>query len=62
MSMPDSEAKKKWMKENLPMIGFKLHRKYDADILEFLESFGSEKQKVMKAAIREYMENHKEEN
>ena len=59
--MPDSEAKKKWMKENFWLIAIKLHRKYDADIVAYLESKGADKQKTMKAAIREYMENHKEE-
>lgn len=58
MGMPDSEAKKRWMKENLLMIGFKLHRKNDADIIEYLEGIGADKQKVMKKAIREYITNH----
>ena len=53
--MPDSEAKKKWMKENFWLIAIKLHRKYDADIVAYLESKGADKQKTMKAALREYM-------
>ena len=61
MRMPDSEAKRRWAKENLLMIGFKLHRKNDADIITFLESKGTDKQKHMKQAIREYMANHPEE-
>ena len=57
----DSEAKKNWGKANMWMICFKLHRKADADIVAFLESKGADKQKTIKAALREYMENHKEE-
>lgn len=53
--MPDSEAKIKWMKENFYTIGFKLHRKYDADIIAFLDPMGAEKQKFLKKIIREYM-------
>ena len=60
MSMPDSEAKKKWMKENFWTIGLKIHRRHDADIVSFLESKGDDKQKVIKLALREYMENHKD--
>lgn len=58
--MPDSEAKKRWMKENFWTLSLKIHRKYDADIVEFLEKCGDEKQKCIKAALREYMQNHKE--
>ena len=61
MNMPDSEAKKKWAKENMLLIGLKLHRKYDADIVDFLTEKGSEKQTIIKAALREYMKNHSEE-
>lgn len=53
--MPDSEAKVRWMKENLYTIGFKLHRKHDADIIALLEPMGAEKQKFLKTVIREYM-------
>lgn len=56
----DSEAKKRWQKENMMMLCFKLHRKNDADIIAFLEEKGADKQKAIKTAIREYMENHKE--
>ena len=60
MVMPDSEAKIKWAKENMAMLCLRLHRKYDADVIAFLESKGTEKQKIIKAAVREYMENHKD--
>ncbi len=59
--MAESEAKKKWMKENMLLIGLKLHRRYDEDIIEFCETKGTEKQKYIKIAIREYMANHPEE-
>ena len=57
--MPDSEAKKRWMRENTVVITVKCMYKSDADILEFLD--GKPKATVIKAALREYMENHKEE-
>ena len=53
--MPDSEAKTRWQKENMKLIGLKLHRTKDADIIEYLESKGADKQKTIKAAIRSYM-------
>lgn len=59
--MPDSEAKKKWMKENLWLVALKIHRKHDADIVDFLESQNAEKQKIIKKALREYMKNHPNE-
>ena len=55
MSMPESEAKKRWMKENFWLISIKFHRKYDADIVEYFESVGNEKQTVIKAALRDYI-------
>ena len=57
--MPDSEAKKRGMRENTVVITVKCMHKSDADILEFLD--GKSKATVIKAALREYMENHKEE-
>ena len=59
--MPDSEAKKKWMKENFWTLSVKIHRKHDADIVDYLESKGEDKQKYIKIALREYMTNHPEE-
>ena len=53
--MQDSEAKKKWAKENMLLIGLKLHRKNDADIIAFLQEMGENKQKVIKQAVREHM-------
>ncbi len=57
--MPESEARKKWVKENKQFFGFKMHKAHDADIIEFLQ--GKQYATVIKLALREYMENHKEE-
>ena len=62
--MPDSEAKKKWDKENMVFVAFKLFRaigekENDQRIIDFLD--GKTKGEVIKNALREYMENHKEE-
>lgn len=60
--MPDSEAKKRWAKENMLLIGLKLHRKNDSEIIEYLTEQGDNKQKIIKEAIKEYMENHREDD
>ena len=57
--MYESEAKRKWQKENTVFIGVKLQKSTDADILKFLE--GKQNQTTIKLALREYMENHKDE-
>ena len=62
MVMPDSYAKQKWKKENLFSICLTFHRKNDADIVAFLDAKGSEKQKYIRDAVREYMTNHPEES
>ena len=54
--MPESQAKKDWMKENTTMVSVKMTNKGDADILAFLQ--GKAKATVIKAALREYMERH----
>ena len=54
--MAQSEARKKWDKENTFFIGMKLQNSTDADIIAFLQ--GKSKQTVIKAAIREYIANH----
>ena len=58
-AMPESEAKRKWQKENPVFIGVKLQKSTDKDILDFLQ--GKQNQTTIKLALREYMENHKEE-
>lgn len=57
--MPESEAKRKWQKENTVFIGVKLQKSTDADILRFLD--GKQNQTAIKQALREYMKNHPEE-
>ena len=56
--MPDCEAKKKWDKENVLFVTTKLFATTDKDIIEFLE--GKTRAAVIKAALREYIQNHKE--
>ena len=59
MDMYESEAKRKWQKENTVFIGVKLQKSTDADILAFLQD--KQNQTTIKIALREYMKNHKEE-
>ena len=59
MKMPDSEAKKKWIKENTKVVSFKLMKKGDKDIIDFLEQ--RPVATTIKKSIREYMANHKDE-
>lgn len=54
--MPDSKAKKDWMKANTTMVTVKMVNKSDADILKYLKD--KAKATVIKAALREYMEHH----
>lgn len=48
--MPDSQAKRDWMKQNTTFIGLKLNNRTDADILEALE--GKQKQSEIKRLLR----------
>lgn len=57
--MPDSPWKKKWDAANIVLISVKFQRKKDQDCIDFLE--GKNKRDTICAALREYMENHKEE-
>lgn len=54
--MPDSPAKKKWLKDNSKAISFRLMLKGDADIIEYLETVPTAT--TIKAALREYMAKH----
>lgn len=58
--MPLSEAQRKaqynWQKKGTVMIAARLQRKADADIIAFLED--KPNATIIKAALREYMENH----
>ena len=51
MSIPDSEAKKKWIKENTTFIGLKLNHNTDSDILAALDP-KKPKQTQVKKLIR----------
>ena len=55
--MYESEAKRKWQKENTVFIGVKLQKSTDKDILAFLQD--KPNQTTIKLALREYMERHK---
>ena len=56
--MPDSKAKKDWIRENTTFVTFKFMNKGDADILQFLAELDHPKATVVKSALREYMANH----
>jgi len=58
MSMPDSAAKKHWMRENSKIISVKFMLKSDKDILDFLSERPTAP--TIKTALREYMQNHPE--
>ena len=59
----DSEAKKRWDKENTTMVSIKFQNKTDGDIIGFLDSDKTRtKQMIIKDALREYIANHKEES
>lgn len=59
MAMPDAPSKKRWDAENVRVITFKLFRKNDEDVIGYLE--GKNKRDTICAALREYMEHHKED-
>ena len=57
-TMPNSEAKNKWDRENSIVFSIKLMKKTDADIIEFLNSQlaqGISKGQTIKIALREYI-------
>ena len=57
--MPDSQAKKAWIKANTIQATVKLNRNTDTDIINY---FGDKiSAAVIKAALREYIKNHPEE-
>ena len=62
--MPDSEAKRKWIKDNTIIFSVKLMKKSEADIVEFINrnlEKGISKNTIIKIALREYMKRHKED-
>lgn len=59
--MPDSDAKKKWKAENTRNLTFNINKNTDKEIFEFLEQLKEPFGKIIKAALKEYIANHKEE-
>ena len=59
MAMPDKPSKRKWDAEHTFLISIKFQRKTDQDCIDFLD--GKNKRDTICSALREYMENHKEE-
>ena len=57
--MPISHAETEWKKANTVMLSMRLQKTTDADILKFLD--GKQKQTIIKQAIREYMDKHKDD-
>ena len=57
--MPESEAKKAWMKANTTVITVKFNHNTEQDLLDYLRS--GKPATIIKAALREYMKNHSEE-
>lgn len=54
--MSDSEAKRKWRKENTTTVTVKLNHNTDTDILGYLG--GKPIASTIKLALREYIERH----
>lgn len=59
-SKKNSAAKQKWMKENSKVFGVRVMKTTEKDLWDYLQD--KEASAVFKLALREYMENHKEEN
>lgn len=57
--MGESEAKKKWQKENTVFVGVKLQKSTDKDIVEYLE--GKNRNDTVKKALRLLMAQEKAE-
>ena len=53
--MPDSEAKKRWMKENTTVIRVKLNHNTDAEIVEYIKAVDSVAG-LIKKALKEYIQ------
>ena len=57
----DSEKKRDWISKNTRNIVVKLNNNTNADIIEFLDGLTVSYASVVKQALREYMERHREE-
>lgn len=63
-SKKQSQAKNDWMKENSKIYSVRVMKKTETDMFDFVESQkakGIDVAAVFKTALREYMENHKED-
>ena len=56
--MPESEARKEWVKANTSFIGLKLNHNTDSDILEALQ--GKQKQTEIKRLLRIALQSDKQ--
>ena len=56
-SKKQSKAKADWMKANSKMFAIRVMRNTEADLWDFLQA-QAEPSKVIKTAIREYIQNH----
>lgn len=59
-SKKQSTAKQNWMKENSKMFAIRVMKNTEKDLWDFLTN-AKEPSKIIKTAVREYMERHKEE-
>ena len=59
--MPDSESKKRWKAENTRNLVININKNTDKEIFEYLKKLDGSYGKVFKAAMKEYIANHKEE-
>ena len=58
--MPDSDAKKLWMKANTITAAVKQNRNQDPDLIEYYG--GKVTRREIRLALREYLNNHPKEN
>ena len=56
----ETEAHKAWMKDNSKIYGVRIMKKSEQELWDFLQ--GKEASKVIKDALREYIQNHKGDN
>lgn len=54
--MPESEAKKEWMRKNTTVVTVKFNHKTEHLMLDYLRA--GKPATIIKAALREYMANH----
>lgn len=57
--MPESEAKKAWMRANTTVITVKFNHNTEQEMLDFLRA--GKPATIIKTALKEYMQNHQAE-